>query len=154
MPNDLEREFAIVPRVNELACRRLPERNSAEYKWPCMESEALGSVLPLLAHKMDRVQPLRPRLGDRERLKGGTDCNGQVRHGVSPRPVTEPAENGCEEPRKSSMSARLALSFFCVCIGPLRVRTPGTRPAQHEGYRLESVARRSEPRLDHGKPPK
>ena len=154
MSNDLKRELAIVTCMNELAGRRLTQRNSAKHKWPCVENESLASVLSLLAYKMDRVQPLRPRLGDRERLKGGTDCNGQVRHGVSPRPVTEPAENGCEEPRKSSMSARLALSFFCVCIGPLRVRTPGTRPAQHEGYRLESVARRSEPRLDHGKPPK
>ena len=66
MPDDLEREFAIVPRVNELACGRLTQRNSAEDKWPCMESEILASVLPLLAHKMDRVQPLRPRLSELE----------------------------------------------------------------------------------------
>jgi hypothetical protein len=66
MLNDLEKELPIAARMNELAGRRLTQRNSAEYKWPCMESEILASVLPLLAHKMDSIQPLRPRLGELE----------------------------------------------------------------------------------------
>jgi hypothetical protein len=66
MPYDLERELAIVACVNELAGRRLTQRDSAEDKWPCMESEILASVLPLPAYKLDSVQPLRPRLSELE----------------------------------------------------------------------------------------
>jgi hypothetical protein len=64
VPDDIKIKLAVAPGVSQLVRWGTPQGNAAEYKWPCMEGEILASIFPLLAHKMDRVQPLRPRLSE------------------------------------------------------------------------------------------
>ena len=69
MGDDLQKELAILPTMNQLPCRRAAQGESAEYQWASMVCQLLLPVRSLVADKLDCVELLEPKLRDRNRVK-------------------------------------------------------------------------------------
>jgi hypothetical protein len=66
MGDDVEREFAIAPAMDEVGGRRTAQRETAEYERPGVESEFLLAARALLANEADRFNLFESLFGDAE----------------------------------------------------------------------------------------
>src|ERR1017187_2763400 len=69
MGDDLQKELAVLPTMNQLPGRRAAQGESAEDKWASMVCQLLLPVRSLVADKLDCVELLEPKLRDRNRVK-------------------------------------------------------------------------------------
>ena len=69
MGDDLQKELAVLPTMNQLPCRRAAQGESAEHKWASMLCQLLLPVRSLVADKLDCLELLEPKLRDRNRVK-------------------------------------------------------------------------------------
>jgi len=92
---DLQKELSVPSRMGQLTRFRAAERQAAEDKRPCVESEFLLSGVALLAGKVDRFELPEPPFRHTDGGKTGANCGSNGgQNSVSVRVSVDPVNRG------------------------------------------------------------